>query len=84
MGRGKKLRAYNRKFFRSPFFLLFLFVLFVVGVYIYYNMSDSTSTSSSSERTVKVANITSNAAEDIVRKLFEFLGPVTSLQLRDR
>ena len=47
-------------------------------------MSDSTSTSSSSERTVKVANITSNAAEDIVRKLFEFLGPVTSLQLRDR
>ncbi|KAG2217881.1 hypothetical protein INT45_005537, partial [Circinella minor] len=48
-------------------------------------MSDSTSISNSnnSEQTVKVANITFNATEDIIRKLFEFLGPITSLQLRD-
>ncbi|KAI9257302.1 hypothetical protein BDA99DRAFT_606544 [Phascolomyces articulosus] len=44
-------------------------------------MSESSKTSS--ERTVKAANITPNASEDIVRKLFEFLGPVTNLQLRD-
>ncbi|KAI8147530.1 hypothetical protein BJV82DRAFT_350170 [Fennellomyces sp. T-0311] len=41
-------------------------------------MSDS-----SSERTVKAANITPNATEDVIRTLFEFLGPVTHLQLKD-